>query len=238
MADFHEVLFPADISYGSAGGASFKTTVFMADSGYEQRNIDWSMVRCEFDVSQGIKEVEQMESLTGFFMARYGRAYGFRFKDWNDFWITNQNIGTGDGTTTVFQFVKTYTSAQAESGQSWTYTRTLTKINWASVRNVLVGGVAKTEGSDFTVDYNTGKITFNTAPHTRLDIDGNPIDADDTSTTVHTPAAAVVIGYAEFHVPCRFDTDKLDVTQEFWNTSSWQSIPIVEVRDWGEVVEQ
>ena len=45
---FHEVLFPPNISYGSQGGPKFKTTVFTADSGYEQRNIDWSMTRAEY----------------------------------------------------------------------------------------------------------------------------------------------------------------------------------------------
>lgn len=213
---FHEILFPADISYGSSGGPGFKTTVFVADSGYEQRNIDWRNVRCEYDVSQAIKQQDQMDALTAFFMARRGKAYGFRFKDWNDFRIALQQIAVGDGATKTFQIAKSYTSASDDSGESYTYVRPIRKIAWGTVAGVSVGGVVKTSPSDYSVDYNTGLITFVTAP------------AD---------AAAIVIGAAEFHVPVRFDIDKLTVTQEFWNTSSWPNINLVEVRDWSDVVQ-
>lgn len=218
---FHEVLFPADISYGSSGGAAFKTTIFTSDSGYEQRNVDWSLVRCQYDVSQGIKSIAQMTVLTQFFMARNGRAYGFRFFDWNDYLITDVQIGAGDGTTTTFQLVNVYVSAQEESGQSYQYVRPITKPAWGTLSGMTVGGVAKVEGTDFTLDYTTGIFTFNTAP-------AGPTGGD--------PGAAVVVGACQFHVPVRFDVDHLDITQEFWETSSWPNITLVEVRDWGQVV--
>jgi uncharacterized protein (TIGR02217 family) len=144
MAAFHEILFPAEISYGSSGGPKFKTTIFEADSGYEQRNIDWSNQKAEYDVSHGIKDQAQMDALTAFFYARRGRAYGFRFKDWNDYSIAAQQIAVGDGATLVFQIVKTYRSAQTESGETDTYIRKLTKIAWGSVAGVTVGGVVVT----------------------------------------------------------------------------------------------
>jgi uncharacterized protein (TIGR02217 family) len=74
-----------------------------------------------------------MDELTAFFYARRGPAYGFRFKDWNDYLLTQEVIAHGDGATTVFQITKTYTSAQAESGETDTYTRKITKPKWASV---------------------------------------------------------------------------------------------------------
>lgn len=216
---FLEILFPSEISYQSTGGPKFKTTIFTSDSGYEQRNVDWSMVRCEFDASHGIKNQDQMDALTAFFMAVNGRAYGFRYKDWNDFEIAMQNIGTGDGSTKSFQFIKKYSFAQTESSVTATYTRTLTKIVWSSLSGITVNGVTITTspgvgGQKYTMDYNTGIITFQNAP---------------------AMSDAIVVGAAEFHVPCRFDTDFLNVTQEFWNTASWNSIAIVEVRDWGAV---
>jgi uncharacterized protein (TIGR02217 family) len=211
---FHEVLFPENISYGSAGGPKFKTTVFTADSGFEQRNIDWANTRAEYDVSHGIKTQAQMDELTAFFYARRGRAYGFRFKDWNDYLLTQEVIAHGDGATTVFQITKTYSSTQAESGETDSYTRKITKPKWASVSGVTVGGVVKTSPTHYTVDYNTGLITFVTAPALN---------------------AEIKIGSAEFHVPVRFDTDHLDAAHEFWMTQSWNSIALVEVRDWSDL---
>lgn len=210
---FHEVLFPEDISYGSSGGPKFKTTIFTADSGYEQRNIDWSAVRCEYDVSQAIKNQDQMDRLAAFFYARRARAYGFRFKDHGDFRLNQQVIGTGDGVKQDFQIVKTYTSGQSESGESYTFSRKITKIKWDSLAGVTVGVAVVTSPSDYEVDHNTGMMHFFVPP---------PLNA------------VIKIGLGEFHVPVRFDNDHMDVTQEFWNTESWPNIPLVEVRDWGE----
>lgn len=216
MPAFHEVLFPTDISYGSQGGPKFKTTVFMADSGYEQRNIDWKSTRAEYDVSHGIKRLDQMHELTAFFFARMGRAFGFRFKDFNDFHIQAETIAIGDGTKKVFQVTKTYTSFQTESGETYSYSRNISKIAWGTLTQVTVGLAAQTPDVDYSVDENTGIITFTNAPP-----DG----------------AAIKIGYCEFHVPVRFDTDHLDSVHDFWNTQSWSSIPLVEVRDWGKLFQ-
>jgi uncharacterized protein (TIGR02217 family) len=172
--------------------------------------------RAEYDVSHGIKTQAQMDELTNFFYARRGRAYGFRFKDWNDYLLSQQVIALGDGATTSFQIIKTYVSTQAESGASVSFTRKLTKPKWDSVAGVTVGGVLKTAPGDYTVDYATGIITFAAPP---------------------ANAAEVKIGAAEFHVPVRFDTDHLDAKHEFWMTQSWDSIPLIEVRDWSDLFQ-
>lgn len=212
---FHEILFPPNISYGSQGGPKFKTTIFTADSGYEQRNIDWANTRADYDVSHGIKTQAQMDELTAFFYARYGRAFGFRFKDWNDYLIKQQVIGQGDGVITTFQLVKTYGDS-SPVGDVYSYRRKITKPAFDSVAGVTIAGVVKTAPADYTVDYTTGKITF-AAPPANL--------------------AEVKVGAAEFHVPVRFDTDHLDSSHEFWNTQSWDSIPLVEVRDWSDLFQ-
>jgi uncharacterized protein (TIGR02217 family) len=96
IAQFHEVRFPEDISYGSSGGPGFKTTVIELASGHEQRNIDWSLARATYDASYGVKSREAMEDVLDFFHARRGKAYGFRFKDWMDFSMDRQVIGQVD----------------------------------------------------------------------------------------------------------------------------------------------
>lgn len=213
---FHDVLFPPEISYGSAGGPKFKTTIFTADSGYEQRNIDWSSTRAEYDVSHGVKSQAQMDELTAFFYARRGRAYGFRFKDFNDYRIKQQVIGIGDGVKTDFQIVKTYTDTNPETGETHTFTRKLTKIAWDTVAGVTMGAAVQQQGVDYTVDHNTGVMTFAVPP---------------------LNTAQIKIGVAEYHVPVRFDTDHLDATHEFWNRQTWSSIPLIEVRDWTDLFQ-
>lgn len=201
---FHNVRFPEEISYGSKGGPKFSTTIITLASGKERRNINWMDVRAEYDVAHGIKDQEEMEELRDFFYGRYGRAYSFRFKDHADYQIFSQTIGIGDGTTTQFQIVKSYTSGVS------TYMRRITK----PVSGTLTGGIlvddVEAAVDSYTVDYNTGVVTFDVAP---------------------AAAAVISIPYVEFDVHARFDTDYFDPVHEFWLTESWQSILIVEIKD-------
>lgn len=200
MPSFHEDTFPHDIAYGSSGGPKFSTTVFEAASGAEQRNINWSKVRAEYNVGLGIRSYDMMADVIKFFMARQGKAYGFRFRDWMDYKIGNQNIGTGNGVQTAFQLVKTYTSG------SVTYTRTIKKPVSGTLTTVSVNAVNTTA---FTVDYTTGIFTFTTPP---------------------ANGHAIVVAYVEFDVPVRFDTDQIDAQHDFWNTGSWPQIKLVELK--------
>ena len=199
---FREVQFPADISYGSKGGSGFNTTIFETTGGFEQRNINWSRPRGEWDVSHGIHSRDDMDDLIAFFMAMQGKAYAFRFKDWADYKIANMTIGTGNGSNRVFQLSKTYL---AGGNASYGFTRIIKKPVAGTLQTVTVNG----SSAPFSVDITTGLITMNNAP---------------------TNGAAVNVVYAEFDVPVRFDTDALDVQQDYWNTESWNSIKVKEVR--------
>jgi len=199
---FVETQFPPDISYGSSGGSGFSTTVFTTEGGWEQRNINWSMTRAEYDVSQGIKSRSDMDVLVQFFMAMKGKAYAFRFKDWADYYIANQELAVGDGTTTAFQLIKVYTDPLGLSS----FTRTIAKPVTGTLTTVLIAGVPTTA---FTVDYTTGMFTFATAP-----------------AATHP----IVVSYIEFDTPVRFDIDKLNVRQDFWEVESWEGIRLIEVR--------
>jgi uncharacterized protein (TIGR02217 family) len=203
---FHNVRFPEDISYGSRGGPKFKTTVLELASGYERRNQDWSVVKAEYDVTHGIKEPEQMVALRDFFYGRRGAAHSFRFKDWSDYQIQDQNIGQGDGTNRVFQIIKSY----EDTGPNQ-YDRTITKPVQGTLSGLLVGGVAKVEGTDFDIDYSTGVLTFKP---TKAPADG----------------AMIIITDLEFDVHARFDTDHLDASHDYFNIQTWESIPVVEIK--------
>ncbi len=112
---FHDTRLPVDIERGALGGPGFKTTVTPLGSGVEQRNIDWSRIRAEFDVGYGMMGQTSaiieatIPKVLAFFYCREGRAHTFRFKDWSDYRIgdfdnpttDNQSIGTGGSSTTL-----------------------------------------------------------------------------------------------------------------------------------------
>jgi len=197
---FIEVRFPTDIAYGSVGGPEYSTDVVITQGGYEQRNVNWAQARAQYNVAHGVKTQAQLDTLVAFFRARKGRADGFRFKDWTDYQVTGQTIGTGDGTTTVFQLVKSYISGSS------TEVRTVTKPVAGTI-NMYLNGVLQS-GSVYAVDTTTGNITFTTAP-----ANGVTISAD-----------------FQFDVPVRFDTDRLAATIDSYGSHSWHDIPLVEIR--------
>lgn len=209
---FHEVRFPTDISFGSTGGPERRTEIVELASGHEERNTPWAHSRRRFNAGYGIKTRDDLHRVIAFFEARRGRLHGFRFKDHSDFKsclpgqtveATDQQIGVGDGTNDTFQLIRSY-----ESGAE-TYTRTISKPVASSVR-VAVDGEEQAYTSDFTVDAQTGQVTF--------------------SFLSIPPASAVVTAGYEFDVPVRFDVDFLDVRLSEFAAGDIPAIPIVEIR--------
>lgn len=160
---FVEIRFPTDISFGSSGGPEYSTAVVELSSGYEQRNVNWSEARARYNVAHGVKTQAQLDALIAFFRARKGRAHGFRFKDWTDYSVQGQLIGTGTGALTQFQLVKSYVSSVVE-------TRTIKKIVSGTV-SIYKNGVLQSSG--VSVNNDTGVVTFSVAP-----ANGNSITAD------------------------------------------------------------
>jgi uncharacterized protein (TIGR02217 family) len=202
LPSFHEVLFPEDISYGSSGGPAFNTTVIELTSGAEQRNINWSEVKANYDVSHGVKTREQMEDLQDFFYARRGKAYGFRFKDWADYTIEDQIIGIGNGTVQSHQAKKTY-----EPDSGYQYDRIIRKLVPGSV-TISINNVV--QPAHTVLVYNDTGLIRPTSP---------------------VPVGQIIrIVSAEFHVPVRFDIDEMKVQHDDFELMSWPSIPLVELK--------
>jgi len=161
---FHEVRFPDDISRGARGGPERRTQIVELASGGEERNASWANSRRRYDVAYGIRRADDLAAVVAFFEARNGRLHGFRFRDWADHKScmpsgtpspTDQQIGTGDGATTVFPLVKRYVSC----AQTWT--RAISKPVAGSVR-IAVGGTELASG--WSVDVAAGLVTFAAAP--------------------------------------------------------------------------
>lgn len=199
---FDEVRLPGCIERGAQGGPGFKTTIITLSSGFEKRNQDWSETRGSWDIGYGIKTTDDLNDLIAFFYARRGRARGFRFKDWSDYILKKQAIGIGDGANDDYQLFKRYTSG----GQD--YDRILTKIVSGS-ELVYVNDVLQ-PGSAYTINYNTGLITF---------AGGN------------IPGMGLIVSAsAEFDVPVRFDIDKLNITMQQFDQGAIPQVTLVELK--------
>ena len=220
---FHEVRLPDDVERGVVGGPRFKTRVLQLESGFEQRNIDWIQTRGEWDLSYGLMSLEDnllgtyINLVRDFFYTRQGRAHGFRFKDWSDFEIgdhlnpttDNQLIGLGDDANVIFQIFKRYSSGGID------YDRTVKKIVTGAVE-VTLDNVLQTVTTEYTIDLDTGIITFVTPP---------------ASTGGTGPGGEEVVGVAcEFDVPVRFDDDSLRISVQTFQSGAVPAIPIVEIR--------
>jgi uncharacterized protein (TIGR02217 family) len=81
---FHEVLFPADLSFGSSGCPERRTEIVTLASGFEERNTNWAHSRRRFDAGLGLRSLDDLHDLIAFYEARLGQLYGFRWKDWSD----------------------------------------------------------------------------------------------------------------------------------------------------------
>jgi len=203
---FDEVQFPTDISRGATSRPRRILDVVTLRSGYEQRNTIWTNSRRSYDVSLGLRDLDDVYAVQEFWEGRRGGLRGFRFKDWSDFKSVSPNVSVSDLdqamatiTSTTFQLQKVYSAA------SNPWTRTITK----PVSGTLVvrdGTGSLTEGVDYTVDYSTGIVTFGSAPS-------------------GTPTAGF-----EFDVPVRFQDEDLEINVALFDVGSVPAINLLEVR--------
>jgi uncharacterized protein (TIGR02217 family) len=212
MTSFHDVRFPTGISRRASGGPERRTDVVALASGHEERNSRWAHSRRRYNAGYGIRTLDEIHEVVGFFEERRGRLHGFRWKDHADYKSgppqsavdpADQEIGTGDGTTASFQLTKSY----GDGGSA--YVRPITKPVAGTVR-VAVDGAEKSDGVDFTVDLQTGIVTF-------------------LAGAIPGAAEAVTAGF-EFDVPVRFDSDLLTINLDAFAAGQIPDIALVEVR--------
>lgn len=207
---FHEIRFPANLSFGSVGGPERRTEIVTLANGFEERNTPWEHSRRRYDAGVGLRSLNDIETLIAFFEARAGQLHGFRWKDWSDYKSCvplatpspdDQLFGVGDGVTTVFELKKTYVSGLQS------YTRPIRKPVVGTVK-VAIEGDPKIETVEFTVNHETGEVTFGLAP--------------DLGTRL-------TAGY-EFDVAVRFDTDVIQTSVASFQAGDVPNVPVVEVR--------
>lgn len=207
---FHEIRFPANLSFGALGGPERRTEIVTLSNGFEERNTPWAHSRRRFDAGMGLRSLDDVETVVAFFEARQGQLHGFRWKDWSDYKSAkparpvagdDQVLGMGDETQTEFQLIKIYRSGTVD------YARPITKPVAGTIQ-VAVSGEPQTVDEDYTVDMDTGVVTFNHPPDFQ---------------------AEITAGY-EFDVPVRFDTDVIYTSMASFQAGEVPDIPVVEVR--------
>ncbi|MCE8554438.1 DUF2460 domain-containing protein [Ruegeria pomeroyi] len=208
--NFHEVRFPANLSFGSIGGPERRTDIVTLVNGFEERNSPWAHARRRYDAGVGMRSLDDIETLIAFFEARQGQVYGFRWKDWSDFKSSrasseprydDQVIAVGDGVETAFPLVKTYRSGTVS------YARPISKPVLGTVRIGLDQDEMK-EAVDYEVDVTTGLVRFEAPP----------------------PVGVQISAGFEFDVPVRFDTDRIQTSVASFRAGDVPNVPVVEVR--------
>lgn len=143
----------------------FATRIQRAVSGRELRALDqpnplwtwtltYSMLRDENDTraasGPGVG-YDELRTLMGFFLQQQGAFQPFLFDDPGDDQTSAQAIGTGDGSTTVFQLVRSMNG----------FAEPITAPN--AVSSIYFNGIRQISSS-YGVDPNTGLVTFLAPP--------------------------------------------------------------------------
>jgi uncharacterized protein (TIGR02217 family) len=159
------LIFPElpGLAWGVTKTPTFQTRVQRAASGRELRALDYPYPLWQFalvydflrdDPAAGYDE---LRTLMGFFMLCQGAFGTFLFHDPSDFQVTGQQIGIGDASTTVFQLQRAIGAALPGGG----FYEPIVAPN--AVRAIYLDGITQNP-ANYTVDPESGLVTFDTAP--------------------------------------------------------------------------
>lgn len=223
---YHNVQLPTRFSKGSRFGPGFDTRIIELDSKAEhriQRGPDGG--RRSYSLEQGISSLDDLYALYEFYVARAGAFNSFRLKDWLDYATTatgtthrpgdaavgyaDEDLVAVNGSSTVFQFVKRYTSGPT------TVVRRLRKLVSGTVR---VGDSGGEILSGFTLDLEEGQVTFAVAP-TGTATGGCEFDvvarfSEETDRAFLVAIEALDTGNLP-EIRCVEDVDPVTVSQDF-----------------------
>lgn len=204
LSAFHDVLFPAAVSFGATGGPERRNEIVALTSGREKRNARFAHSRRRYDAGTGVRSLDDLYEVIAFFEARRGSLHAFRFRDPFDMKscapggmpaASDQRLGTGDGARRRFALTKTY------GGGEDAYAR---PIRLPESLLLTVGGVAV---AGFSFDRATGEVVLDEPPAAGVEVSA---------------------GYV-FDVPVRFDTESISASLTAFKAGQVPSIPLVEV---------
>lgn len=199
--DFVEIPFGMDLRFSER----WVTDIVSYDSGKEQRNQILEQPLRTWELPYSVLKTTPRSNLIELFRRAKGQYTIFLFKDPYDYQCgLTECIITAIAAQVDFQLIKTYYPATAET---WDENKTRIQPSTEYVPIVKVDGVAKTEGADFTLDDDTGIVTFGVAPG----------------------AAKVITADYQFYYPVRFGLDDYNERTLFHNLWDMGSLSLVEV---------
>ncbi len=171
-----EVQFPTGIGEGATGGPVFQTIVMAAGNGLEQRIPMMTHGRYTWNAATGLKSPADMATITAFWLARQGRARGFRWKDWDDYQATAAPL-TITGKPTA-QLSKRYASGivnydrvvykpvantltmtrNASAYAAWTVDTTTGIVSWTAIISKAITAITKASSAVVTVGASHGFV--------------------------------------------------------------------------------
>ncbi len=176
-------IFPTlpGLSWSVVKQPRFATRVQRAVSGRELRALDqpnplwswtlsYSLLRDKWDARGGGPGAgyDELRTLMGFFLQQQGAFQPFLFDDPTDDAVSDQYLGTGDGSTTVFQLVRTMGTALSGGG----FAEPIAAPN--AIGDIYFNGVRQNP-ANYAVDAGTGLVAFTAPPPA-----GQAVSADFT----------------------------------------------------------
>lgn len=183
---FLDVTFPNCPSFGFTSEPQYSVTAIETAGGQEVRNRNWSRPRLRFTATVGPRAAEDIQIALNFWHGVGGMAYGFRFEDGADYKScfvhldpssTDQPLEPSADSPSSYQLLKRYTIGTRSQDREIYKPRTGTIL-------IAEDGVLLVEETDYTLDYDTGLVTF-----------------------VGPEPSGVLTWGGEFDVPARFDSE-------------------------------
>lgn len=173
----------------------FLTVITELGNGAEVRTAEWDDGRLTYNAMPGVRGLDDLRALYKFHILRRGRARSFPVRDlfdctqnWDGSVMALESVGTGGAG--PFQITRTYSDA----GNSWI--REITKPEQGTIK-IYVGATLQVEGTDYTINYLTGLITF---------------------LAGHFPSVGATISWSgRFFVAVRFVDEKLPLQDVYLN---------------------
>lgn len=146
---------PEEVEIGAVRRDPEDVEIVRTDNGGEVRNVRASQSLLEFDITYPHSEQDaNFLAVRAAYKAARGQLHSFDFQDHSEFEAEDEVIGTGDGATTAFDLIKSYTFG------SETHERRIYRP--VSAITVKKDGVTQVAG--YSVNYSTGVVTFSAAP--------------------------------------------------------------------------
>jgi uncharacterized protein (TIGR02217 family) len=203
------LIFPAlaGLAWSVTKTPTFQTRIQRAVSGRELRALDYPYPLWQFaliydflrdDPAAGFDE---LRTLLGFFMLCQGAFGTFLFQDPTDCQVTGQQIGTGNASTTVFQLQRAMGTALPGGGF-------LEPIVAPKLVNAIYFDGITQDPASYSVDPNSGLVTFGTAP-------GNGL---------------IITADFSYYFRCRFIDDKYDFENFMYRLWQLKKLTFISVR--------